>query len=78
MNKKEKINRLLSRDDLSEQEREYIKSLKQFMKEYKHLTYNQTRGLYNLYFKYFINTKKAKKENKSLDSFKWKRQNKTN
>lgn len=71
--KKKRIRKLLNRDDLTNQEREFVESLKSFFNEYTHLTYNQTRGLYNLYFKYFINKngeEKDERKNKSLSDYK--------
>lgn len=67
--KLKRINRLLNLKRLTDQEKEFIKSLKHFIKEYKYLSHDQTKGLYNLYHKYFVNIDKSKKENKSLKEF---------
>lgn len=67
--KLKRINKILNLERITDQEREFIKSLKHFITEYKYLTHNQTKGLYNIYHKYFVNIDKSKKENKSLKDY---------
>lgn len=64
------IKRLLGDRRLTKNEKELIKNFDNFYHKYNHLTYNQTRALYNIYHKYFININKSKKKNKSLFDYK--------
>ena len=69
MEQKEKLNKLMMRDDLQDEERTFLEECQLAFDTLDSLSFQEIEGLDTLYDKYFIDFKKAEKENKHLGDF---------
>jgi len=69
MEQKEKLNKLMMRDDLEDEERTFLEECQLAFDSLDSLSFQEIEGLDTLYNKYFIDFEKAEKENKHLGDF---------